>query len=192
MGEKLPYLPFYIGDWRKDTALSLCTPATRGIWIDLLCAMHELNRSGQITGTIDQLSRVCRCTAVEMTSAINELSVTGAALVTKRDDKITIINRRMKRENEERRKNSERQKKHRAQGSPESQEVDHPHNPCLEISDVTALSREDNALYSHSISNSENKKEKLKKKKSSVPENFSITDSMREWAKSLPIANLET
>lgn len=110
---KLPALQFYIGDWLKDPKLSMCSPATRGIWMDLLCAMHELDRSGLITGTTDQLARLCRCTAVEISAAIAELKETKAADVTERNGNVTVANRRMQREAKLREDNNNRVRKHR-------------------------------------------------------------------------------
>jgi hypothetical protein len=92
---KLPAFQFYTGDWLKDPALSMCTPATRGIWIDLLCAMHEADQSGTISGTAEQLARIARCSPVDLDHAIADLQTTGAAVVTKRVGVVTVSNRRM-------------------------------------------------------------------------------------------------
>jgi hypothetical protein len=43
---KQPWMKFFVGDWRTDPAVSLCTPAARGVWIDLLTAMHQAGCSG--------------------------------------------------------------------------------------------------------------------------------------------------
>jgi hypothetical protein len=94
-----PFFPLYTGDWKKDPKLSLCSPATRGIWIDLLCSMHDA-RISQITGTPEQLARLCRCDSGSMHSAIRELQSTGAAFISARDDAYTIVCRRMKRAEE--------------------------------------------------------------------------------------------
>jgi hypothetical protein len=110
---KLPALQFYIGDWLKDPKLSMCSPATRGIWIDLICGMHELERSGIITGTYEQLARLCRCTSEEMRAAISELNVTKAADVTECNGNVTVKNRRMQRESKEREDNNKRVRKYR-------------------------------------------------------------------------------
>lgn len=95
---KHPHIPLYTGDWMKDTELSLCKPATRGVWIDLLCAMHERNRSGELRGTSEQLSRLARCSTVELEAALTDLQTTGAALAVYRNDSWLIANRRMRRE----------------------------------------------------------------------------------------------
>lgn len=109
MSRKLPYLDLYTGDWLKDPAVSLCEPATRGIWIDLLCAMHERDRCGVIAGTREQLARISRCSAVALDHALADLQTTKAAEITERDGKVTVINRRMKNAADKRRRDAERQ-----------------------------------------------------------------------------------
>lgn len=122
MSKKLPAFQLYPGDWLKDPRLSMCTLKTRGVWIDLICAMHELDRSGSITGSLNQLARICRCTSKEVKSAIDELISTKTANVTHNNGVLTVINRRMKREYNERISGRERQAKHRkkTEGSHES------------------------------------------------------------------------
>lgn len=111
---KLPYLPLYTGDWRKDPALTLCMPATRGVWIDLLCAMHDLDRSGELCGTLDELARVARCSTLDLTQALTDLQNKRAAEVRERNGVYYVRNRRMHRESEKRKANAERQIRHRA------------------------------------------------------------------------------
>ncbi len=98
--KKQPYMPFYTGDWLKDPRLSLCSPATRGVWIDLICALHELPTGGQVTGTPDQLARLCRCTVSDMHSAISELHTTQAADINEREGVYSIVCRRLRKEAE--------------------------------------------------------------------------------------------
>jgi hypothetical protein len=110
-------LPFSIdtGDWLRDPQLSMCSPATRGIWFDLLCTLHDLGRSGQVTGTPEKLSRTCRCTPAEFVEAMAELSAAGAADISDgRNGEVTIVNRRMQREHKERVITAERVRRHRS------------------------------------------------------------------------------
>ena len=95
---KRAHIPLYTGDWLTDPQLSICSPATRGIWIDFICAMHQNGRSGIISGTNEQLSRLARCSSPEIEKALKELSRTDAADVSSKDGIWTIANRRMKRE----------------------------------------------------------------------------------------------
>jgi hypothetical protein len=60
--------------------------------------MHEDNRSGNVTGTIDQLCRAGRTTAAVLVQALSELSRSGTAQVNERDGIFSVTNRRMSRE----------------------------------------------------------------------------------------------
>lgn len=106
-------MQFYTGDWLKDPAVSICAPATRGVWIDLLCAMHEAGRVGSLSGTRDQLARLARCVPADLTQALTDIQATGAADVTDRNGVVTVTNRRMNREAKEREANTLRQSRHR-------------------------------------------------------------------------------
>lgn len=121
---KRPSLQFYPADWIKDPDLSKCSPATRGIWIDLLCAIHEADDGGRVSGTVEELARCARCTPEEMQAAISELSRKKVAEISEKSPEnhskngssscrgnaeITVTCRRMKREAKSRVLNAERQ-----------------------------------------------------------------------------------
>jgi hypothetical protein len=36
-----PSFQFYPGDWQKNANLRRCSPAARGVWIDILCLLHD-------------------------------------------------------------------------------------------------------------------------------------------------------
>lgn len=94
---KYPYIQFYVGDWLKDPKLSLCSPATRGIWIDLVCYLHEMQNGGKLSANIQQFSRLCRCSETEMEMALAELRNTGTARVYEQNGIFTITCFRMER-----------------------------------------------------------------------------------------------
>lgn len=108
---KLPYMPFYVSDWTSDPQLAMCSLSTRACWLELLCGMHTLGHTGVITGTADQLARVCRCSVAEFVQSANELRDYRVADISERDGKYTIVNRRMKREYEAANKAKARQEK---------------------------------------------------------------------------------
>ncbi len=120
MADKKPSFQFYYGDWKRDANLSRCSPATRGIWMDILCDMHDLNESGEVSGTLEGHARSCRCSDSEMRTALDELSNTKTADVTERNEIVTIVNRRMKEECLAKTVNKNRQIRHRAKNSGES------------------------------------------------------------------------
>lgn len=41
-----PSFQFYPGDWRRDPALRTCSMAAKGLWIELMCVMHESDEYG--------------------------------------------------------------------------------------------------------------------------------------------------
>jgi hypothetical protein len=100
-------------DDMKDSGLSMCSPSTRGIWFDLLCVLHELGRSGQVTYTPDQFCRVCRCTPAEFVAAIAELRTTQVAETHDRDGNVTVISKRMQIKHKQRVLAAERVRRHR-------------------------------------------------------------------------------
>jgi hypothetical protein len=111
---KLPWLPWYSGDWLRDPDLSRAKPATRGIWMDLLMSMYESNRAFFISGTVEQLARVARCSPAEMTDAIDDLDRTNTADVTRKGDVIRVVSRRLSRAASERTKAVKRKRKQRS------------------------------------------------------------------------------
>lgn len=159
MAKKLPAMHLYTGDWKKDQDLSKCSAATRGAWIDLLCAMHDDDRSGHVGGTIDGLAKVARCTPDEMQMTLWELALNDAADVEVecpdgvrrlsadcprfvRDlsglfpqgvgTYVTVINRRMSREYQERTKSLSRKQKERDRRRASRSKSQEGHGDCHE------------------------------------------------------------
>ena len=94
---ELPWRKWFPQDWLSDPGVTVCSPATRGIWADAICSMM-LSCKYEIHGTPEALSRICRCSADEFMNAVDELCSTGSAEVEKQDGSIIVTNRRMKRE----------------------------------------------------------------------------------------------
>ncbi len=45
---KRPSFQFYPADWLRDTALRSCSTGARGLWIDMICYMHEGDPYGHL------------------------------------------------------------------------------------------------------------------------------------------------
>jgi hypothetical protein len=58
---KLPSFQFYPGDWLKDLQLRMPSMSSKGIWIDLLCAMFEAKERGALEATTDQFCKLLGC-----------------------------------------------------------------------------------------------------------------------------------
>lgn len=96
---KQPYIPFYIGDYIKDTRrLPL---SVRGAWVDLLLFMWDEPKKGEITGTMDEFAGMLSCSKTECEFVVNLLIEKMVCNHEKLPGgKIKIISRRMKKDAE--------------------------------------------------------------------------------------------
>lgn len=100
------YMEFEPTKWLGDHCLRQCAGATRGYWVDWLCAMFQDDRSGQIVATVQRLAGIANCTPREAAVALAELKDTKAAEVgglspiqaSKPEHVVTLTNRKMRRE----------------------------------------------------------------------------------------------
>lgn len=96
-----PWFKFYPSDWRADPALRMCSIGARGLWMEMLCVMHEANPRGalMVNGnpvTERQLAGLTGCALKEVLSLLEELEAAG---VFSRDNGV-IFSRRMRRDDE--------------------------------------------------------------------------------------------
>lgn len=110
---KLKPLSFDTRAWLSDEELSRCSSSTRGIWMDLLCRMHEADRAGELQGTAQELAEKARCSESEFIDAARELKEQQAAQVRFDGVSFFLRNRRMFRYFSRRKSNAERQQRHR-------------------------------------------------------------------------------
>lgn len=94
---KRPSFQFYPADWLRDTALRTCSIGARGLWIDMICFMHEGNPYGhlKVGNKVIQTSNLASMVgaSVEDVSAwLEELRLAG---VYDTIEDGTIISRRM-------------------------------------------------------------------------------------------------
>lgn len=95
-----PWMKFYPSDWRADPALRSCSIAARGLWVEMLCIMHEAEPYGSllIAGARIDKKRMATLAGIsekECTTLLLELE--GLAVFS-RDDDGTIYSRRMRRD----------------------------------------------------------------------------------------------
>lgn len=85
--------------------------------MDLLSLMHADGRRGTLCGSVAQLAQATRCRPAVFVQALADLQATGTATVTKRNNDVTVINRRMKREHKDREATRLRVRKFRGNAS---------------------------------------------------------------------------
>ena len=94
---KRPSFQFYPSDWLRDTALRSCSTGARGLWIDMICYMHEGNPYGYLKVgdkviLPPNLARMCGLTTQEVEGWLEELEEAGVYEV---DEEGAIFSRRM-------------------------------------------------------------------------------------------------
>lgn len=96
----LPWFKFFPGDWLKAADLRRCSPAARGVWIDLLCFMWDCDergvlRSGNKPWTDDEVAAAIAGPHDIVLAGIQELYDKG---VVSRSEGGSLYSRRMRRE----------------------------------------------------------------------------------------------
>lgn len=99
---KRPAFQFYPGDWFRDTGLRSCSVAARGVWVDLLCAMHDGEPYGHLSVngqplTDQQAAKIVGVTPAVYRRCLAELERAG---VSSRTPEGTLFSRRMVRDEE--------------------------------------------------------------------------------------------
>lgn len=100
---KLPAFQFYPADWRKDPAVQSLSYFDRGVWLEILCLMHESEQRGKLLLNgkkmpDDALARLLGLDKQILTKTLNTLLEYGVASI----DEATgaLFSRRMVRDEE--------------------------------------------------------------------------------------------
>lgn len=103
---KNPWFKFFPSDYRADTALRCCSIAARGIWMEMLCIMHEAIPYGHlvINGSAVSDSMLAILTGIDESTVQTLKSELKNANVFSISSKGTIFSRRMIRDEQKRKK----------------------------------------------------------------------------------------
>jgi hypothetical protein len=102
---KLAWFHFYPGDWMKDPDLRRCSPAARGVYMDLLCLMFECEERGVLLvgdepWTDDEIAGAVPGDSTLILSCLHELV---GKRVLKRRENGALYSNRLVRDEEQRR-----------------------------------------------------------------------------------------
>lgn len=83
-----PWLKFYTTDWRSDPRLRMCSVAARGLWIEMICLMHEAEPYGHLlvsgkAPSTAQLAVLVGAAVEEVAACLEELRAAGVFSTTK-------------------------------------------------------------------------------------------------------------
>lgn len=116
---KPPAFQFYVKDWLSDPQLRLASPLSRGIWIDCLCFMWDAPNRGELTGPKTDLAKMLGAKNEEFDLFLSEAKMLKFCDMSHSENgNVTLVNRRMSRE--ERNRENARLRKKRQRGTPPS------------------------------------------------------------------------
>lgn len=97
---KRPAFQFYPADWRKEPALSSCSLAARGLWIEMICIAHESDEYGHmsINGRPMTMPQIARMVGEDQATVDRLLAELEDAGVFSRTAAGTVYSRRMVRD----------------------------------------------------------------------------------------------
>lgn len=156
---KLPFMPFFPSDYLRDTrCLSL---AARGVWMDLLCTLWHAPKRGQRTLTIAGWAGEVGKSIEEVQPLLDELMTMEIGEISiEKDGKITVISRRMVRD--ERARKEARKRKQKQRDDDVSRTLSRDGH-----SDVTGIYQKSEVIDHKSESEEESEEEKKEKKEKS-------------------------
>lgn len=133
-----PWFKFYPGDWRADPALRSCSVAARGLWMEMLCIMHEAKPRGSllINGLPVSGKQLAMLVGIPLKDTLALLGELAGAGVFSREDGGTIYSRRIRRDEER----SEEGREAVGKRWPRREPIRSPtREPCTEVDEKNSL-----------------------------------------------------
>lgn len=75
---KRPSFQFYPGDWQSNTNLKRCTFEEKGVWLELICLLHDSEEYGIIRWSLEEISLAIKCDTSILKSLIKKSILKGS------------------------------------------------------------------------------------------------------------------
>lgn len=72
-----PSFQFYPGDWSSNPNLKRCTFAERGIWVEVMCLMHDQDEYGVLRWPLKEIAGAVGCKVSELQSLVRKGVIKG-------------------------------------------------------------------------------------------------------------------
>ena len=143
---RAPAFQFYPGDWVRDPQLQMAPTVARGVWINALCRMWDNEPRGTLSGTREEIARLCLCTKEDLEVFLEAVKRCKFADLTIRDGDLTLINRRMVRDEKARQGNANRQRRHYNNHKPNAGLTPPSHDSSSSSSSSSSKKEKDTSL----------------------------------------------
>jgi hypothetical protein len=75
---KRPSFQFYPGDWASNSNLRRCSHAEKGVWIDVMCLMHDSEDYGVLRWPLKEIAQAVNCTVAALRGLSDKGILKGA------------------------------------------------------------------------------------------------------------------
>lgn len=75
---KRPSFQFYPGDWTSNSNLRRCSHAEKGIWIDVMCLLHDQEEYGIVRWPLKEIAQAVNCTVAVLRGLVTKGILKGA------------------------------------------------------------------------------------------------------------------
>lgn len=73
-----PAFQFYPKDWRNNAKLRRCSPAARGVWVDLLCLLHDSDEYGVLRWPLKEIAQAAGASMAHVRELVDKGVLKGA------------------------------------------------------------------------------------------------------------------
>lgn len=77
---KRPSFQFYPGDWAANPNLKRCTFAEKGVWLEVMCLMHDQAEYGVLRWPLKEIAEAVKCRAIELSALCRKGVLKGGDL----------------------------------------------------------------------------------------------------------------
>lgn len=75
---KRPSFQFYPGDWTSNSNLRRCSHAEKGIWVDVMCLLHDQEEYGIVRWPLKEIAQAVNCTLTALRGLVAKGILKGA------------------------------------------------------------------------------------------------------------------
>jgi len=198
---KRPSFQFYPGDWRANAKLRRCTHAERGIWLEVLCLMHDAEEYGVLRWPLAEIAAAVGCRPADL-RALQRKGVLKGADVGETVEAFVFVPRHANRDGtpetlidrqpgplwySSRMVRDEHVRAKRGMGSRFGAQPMPEPKPPIGYGSSSSSSSSTSPISPPSGGNGGSHKPKRSRDLSAVPDDFEVSDDMAQWAVNLGV-----
>lgn len=74
---KRPAFQFYTKDWQTNPKLRRCSPAARGVWMDVICLLHQSDEYGVLRWPLKDIASACGASMAHLRELVEKSVIKG-------------------------------------------------------------------------------------------------------------------